>query len=87
VAPVRSAAAPGGKWRVQFGAYGSPAGARAEWTKIGGRVSGLSGLQASYEPAGALTRLRVGPLASKAEADRVCASAKAAGQACFPVAP
>ena len=37
--------------------------------------------------AGAVTRLQAGPLASRAAADRVCAAAKAAGAACFPVAP
>jgi cell division septation protein DedD len=50
-------------------------------------MSGLAGLQPSYEKAGAFTRLRVGPLGSRAAADKVCAQAKAAGQACFPVAP
>ncbi|WP_243406080.1 SPOR domain-containing protein [Sphingosinicella sp. YJ22] len=38
-------------------------------------------------PAGALTRLRAGPLASRAAADRICAAVRAAGEACIPVAP
>lgn len=76
----------GGKWQVQLGAYGSVAGAKGQWAAISKRVGALSGLQPSYEPAGALTRLRVGPLADRATADRVCAAAKAAGQACIPVA-
>jgi cell division septation protein DedD len=86
VKPATMASA-GGKWRVQLGAYGSVAGARGEWAGLSKRIAALSGLQASYEPAGALTRLRVGPLADRAAADRVCAAAKAAGQACFPIAP
>jgi cell division septation protein DedD len=96
-APVSRPAAPkpaaptlasaGGKWRVQLGAFGSPAVARQQWSTISKRISALSGLQPYYEPAGALTRLRVGPLASRAAADKACAVAKAGGQACFPVAP
>ena len=77
----------GGRWRVQLGAYNSPGAARAQWSSLSRRVGALGGLQASYEPAGAFTRLRVGPLASRAAADRVCAAAKGAGQACFTVAP
>ena len=83
-APMASA---GGKWRVQLGAYGSIAGAKGQWASLNKRVAALSGLQAYYESAGALTRLRAGPLADRGAADRVCAAAKAAGQACFPIAP
>lgn len=90
-APKPSAPAPkvavGGKWRVQLGAFGSEASAREQWASISKRISALSGLQPYYEPAGKLTRLRVGPLADKAAAEKVCAAAKAAGQACFTVAP
>jgi len=81
--PVAVAA---GGWRVQLGAFGSPALARGQWATLSRKIGGLAGLQPSYEPAGKLTRLRVG-VGSRAAADRVCASAKAAGQACFPVAP
>ncbi len=88
VVPVAAVpAAAGGQWRAQLGAYGSPAAAQAQWSALAGKVGALRGLQPSYEKAGAMTRLRVGPLASRAAADRVCAAAKAAGQACFPVAP
>jgi cell division septation protein DedD len=87
--PVAVAAAPsaGGGWRAQLGAYGSPAAAQAQWAALSRKIGALSGLQPSYEKAGAFTRLRAGPLGSKAAADRICAAAKAAGQACFPVAP
>ncbi|MDP8912745.1 MAG: SPOR domain-containing protein [Pseudomonadota bacterium] len=87
-APARAARpAAGGGWRAQLGAYGSPAAAAAQWAALSRRIGGLAGLQPSYEKAGAFTRLRVGPLGSRAAADKVCAQAKAAGQACFPVAP
>jgi cell division septation protein DedD len=88
VATPRPAVAPspGGKWQVQLGAYGSVAGAKGQWSAISRRVGALSGLQPSFEPAGNFTRLRVGPFADRATADRVCAAAKSAGQACIAVA-
>jgi cell division septation protein DedD len=85
-APAIPSAA-GGRWRAQLGAYGSPAAAQAQWASLSKRIGGIAGLQPSYEKAGPLVRLRVGPLASRGDAEKVCASAKAAGQACFPVAP
>ncbi len=89
-APVRAAApAPvaGGRWRVQLGAYGNAGGAQRAWAGLKGKVAALGSLQPNYVAAGAVTRLQAGPLASRAAADRVCAAAKAAGAACFPVAP
>jgi cell division protein FtsN len=85
-APKPVAAAPvvassSGRWMIQLGAYGSQDGAATAWGKIAGR---LGGLHPSYQKAGAVVRLRAGPLADKAAAAKACA---AAGQACFPVAP
>lgn len=76
-----------GSWRVQLGALDSEALAKAKWTALRSRIGALSKLQPSYEPAGQFTRLRAGPISTKAGALSVCAAAKAAGQACFPVAP
>lgn len=84
--PAAASPAAGGRWQVQLGAYNSPEAARAQWNRLG-KVPALSGFTPSYQPAGKFTRLRVGPIASKSAADSVCAAAKAAGQACFPVAP
>lgn len=81
------APAAGGRWRVQLGAYGSQEAARGQWAAIAKKVPSLASLQPSYEAAGKFTRLRVGPLSDRVAADRACAAAKAAGQACFPVAP
>jgi TPR repeat protein len=86
-AAAKPVATPGGKWRVQLGAYSNAGAARTTWTALSQRIGALSGLQPSFEQAGAITRLRVGPLGDRAAATRVCAAAKAAGQACFPVAP
>jgi cell division septation protein DedD len=85
-APVAPRAAAPGGWRVQLGAYGSAANARRAWDSLRGK-GGFGGLQPILSQAGPVTRLQAGPLPSRAAADRVCAAAKAAGSACFPVAP
>jgi cell division septation protein DedD len=82
--PVQASA--GGRWRVQLGAYGDAGNAQRGWAAIRAKVGALSALQPALIRAGAVTRLQAGPLASRAAADRVCAAAKAAGAACFPVA-
>lgn len=82
-----AAASAGGRWRVQLGAFGSAANAQRAWAGLKGKVGAFGSLQPNYVAAGAVTRLQAGPLASRAAADRVCAAAKAAGAACFPVAP
>ena len=87
-APAAPAApAAGGRWRVQLGAYANAAAAQAQWAVMSRKIPALASLRPSYEQAGAFTRLRVGPLGSRAAAGQLCAAAKAGGQACFPVAP
>ena len=80
-APTPGLASPGGRWRVQLGAFSSEANARRAWGQVSSR---LPGLEPRYERAGAVVRLQAGPLGSRASADRACAAAR---QACFPVAP
>ena len=77
-------ASAGGKWVVQLGAFGSQKSAATAWGKLAGKMGGL---HPSYEKAGAVVRLRAGPLAGKAAAAKACAAATSAGAACFPVAP
>lgn len=80
-APVsRPAAASGGAWRVQLGAFGNPDNAHALWSRVGARVGGTP----AYVKAGSVTRLQATGFASKAEAQRACAKA---GTACVVVAP
>ena len=79
-APAKPAAAPGGKWRIQLGAFGQRRSAEALFGKLSGR---LGGRQAYYVPAGAVVRLQVGPYESRAAASAACAAL--APQACFPV--
>jgi TPR repeat protein len=70
-----------GKWRIQLGAFSQKSSAEALYRKLSGT---LSGHQPYYVPAGAVTRLQVGPYPSRAAAQSACASLR--GQACFPVA-
>jgi cell division septation protein DedD len=89
-APARPAAAPvggSGGWRIQLGAFGSAANAQKAWAALHGKAPALAGLRPVTVQAGPVTRLQAGPLPSRAAADKACAAAKAAGSACFPVAP
>lgn len=83
--PVAVAAAPGGKWRVQLGAFGDSGKAKALWKGLEQRVSALGAMQPYLVQAGPITRLQAGPLASRAAAEKLCDSVRAAGAACLPV--
>lgn len=77
-APRRSApaAAAGGAWRVQLGAFGERSRATALWSRLSGR---LDGAQPYYISAGSITRLQAGPYASRSAATSACAAVR--GQA------
>jgi uncharacterized protein len=77
-------AAAGGAWRVQLGAFSEEGRARALWSSLRGKVSGLSAYQLFLVKGGAVTRLQAGPLASSADAARLCSAIKAAGADCMP---
>lgn len=85
-APAPSAPAASGGWRVQLGAFRDEGNARSLWADLRQRAPALGRLQPVYVKAGALTRLQAGPIASNADAIRVCAAVKAAvpGTACLP---
>ncbi|MDT8757464.1 SPOR domain-containing protein [Sphingomonas psychrotolerans] len=80
-APAPAVAAPirDGGWRIQLGAFGDPANARKLWAQVGGRFPGR---QPYFVKAGTLTKLLVGPYASRAAAAGACGSVKP----CVPVA-
>jgi TPR repeat protein len=79
--PVTKAATPlTGAWRIQLGAFSKRSSAQALYARVS---SALGGRQAFYLPAGAVTRLQVGPYPSRAAAASACSALK--GQACFPV--
>jgi hypothetical protein len=70
-----------GNWRIQLGAFSQKGNAEALYKKISGKAA-LAGRQPFYVAAGAVTRLQVGPFASKSAADSAC---KSVGVACFPL--
>ena len=78
-----TAAATGG-WRIQLGAFARRGSAEALFNRLSGS-SALAGRRPFYIPAGAVTRLQVGPFESRAAATRACALLSAKGQACFVV--
>ena len=80
-------ASAGGGWKIQLGAFSSPDGARNAWASLSGRAPALKVLNPAYTAAGNFTRLQAGPLGSRAAANQACSAVKAAGSACFPVAP
>lgn len=80
-------AAAGGGWKIQLGAFSSADGARKAWGALSGKAPALKALGPSYTAAGNFTRLQAGPLGSRAAANHACAAVRAAGTACFPVAP
>ena len=72
------------EWRIQLAATESEAEARAMADRIEAKVPALTRLQ-YYLDTTALpyVRLQSGPFASKADADAMCATIKAAGFGCF----
>ena len=77
----------GGTWRVQLGAFSNGSAASALWNKLHGSIAALGPYQSFIVPAGKITRLQAGPLATRAAAEKLCTSVKAAGNACLSVAP
>lgn len=74
-------------WRVQLGAFSQESNARALWASSKKQIASLNPLQPYLVKAGGLTRLQAGPLRSKAEAERLCATLRAHGSTCLIVAP
>jgi uncharacterized protein len=70
-----------GDWRIQLGAFAQRSSAEALYRRLSGRAA-LAGRSAIYVPVGSMTRLQVGPFASKAAAAAACS---ALGIACFAV--
>jgi hypothetical protein len=82
-AVVRSEPSPAGRM-IQLGAFSSPAGAQAAWTRLKARadLSNLSPVFERVEVNGrSLTRLKVGPIPTEA-ASALCAAAQVADPWC-----
>lgn len=86
-APAASAASAG--WRIQLGAFSSPAAAQKAWADAKTRSPALGAFQPHLEavPGKSLTRLQVHGVTGRDEAVRLCAAAAAAGLDCFPLRP
>jgi uncharacterized protein len=80
---AKPAAAPiaSGGWRIQLGAFSQRDGAEAMYRRVSGKPA-LAGRGPFYVAASGVTRLQVGPFASKAAAAAACGSL---GTACFPI--
>lgn len=76
-----------GAWRVQLGAFSSPDRAEAQWNTLSKRIGALVPLRHQGEKAGAFTRLQAGPLASRADAERLCAAVRKSGSDCIVKGP
>ena len=80
-----AAIAAGGGWRIQLGAFSKRSSAESLYKRLSVSAP-VSGHQGFYIPAGAMTRLQVGPYPTKAAAAAACSSLASKGQACFVVA-
>lgn len=74
-------------WRLQFGAFRDEGNATTLWNKLKGQVGALRGLQPFLVRTGTLTKLQAGPVASSAEAARMCAAVRPTKTPCVPIAP
>jgi cell division septation protein DedD len=83
IAPAKSApaAAATGAWRIQLGAFSQRGAAESLYRRLASKPA-LAGRGPSYIAVGSMTRLQVGPFATKAAAAAACASL---GTACFAV--
>jgi cell division septation protein DedD len=88
-APKSTGSAPptaaGGAWRIQLGAFSQRSSAEALYRRLSGSAP-VAGRRLFLVPAGAVTRLQVGPYPSKGAAAAACSTLAARGIACFPVA-
>ncbi len=71
-------------WRVQLGAFGKRALAEAAWSEVKKQQKALVGNRAPiFEASSGVTRLQLGPFASKQAARDACARIAFSGRACF----
>jgi len=84
---------PASSWKLQLASFKTREGAEQAWAKLQkNRTALLGDLGANYQSVdlgakGTYHRLRVGPFASRGDAEARCVKLKAAGQDCLIVAP
>lgn len=84
VAATPASSAATSRWRIQLGAFSRRSSAEALYRRLAPSAPVL-GRQAFYVPAGAVTRLQVGPFPTRAAASAACSALASKGQACFAV--
>lgn len=88
-APAAAAAKPAGgasgPWRIQLGAFSQRTSAETLFRRLSASAP-VAGRRPFLVPSGKVTRLQVGPFATRAQAASACASLSSKGQPCFPVA-
>jgi len=86
--PPRTAAPPAsGDWKVQLGAFGSADRARDRWKSLAAKVSRLGRYDQRIVAAGSVQRLQAGGIASRADAQALCADVRGARGDCLVIAP
>ncbi|MGH6652544.1 MAG: SPOR domain-containing protein [Sphingopyxis sp.] len=76
------ATAPADNWRAQLGAFSQDGNARSLWTALEKKYPGLAARQPYLVKSGKLTRLQAGNFATRADADKFCATVGSASQPC-----
>jgi cell division septation protein DedD len=74
---------PSGNWRVQLGAFKEAPRAKALWQTATSKVSGLSAYKLYLVSGEDVTRVQAGPIASQADASRLCGKLQASGYSCM----
>ena len=80
VAPASTGPASGG-WRIQLGAFAQRGSAESLYQRVSGKAA-VAGRSPYYVASGSVTRLQIGPYASKGAAATACSEV---GVPCFPV--
>lgn len=82
-AAMVSGLSPIGGWLLRLGSYDSPAAAQAAWRRLRGTHAGLlGGMTRMAGSEGGKQPLLAGPLATEADADRICRALVARGEPC-----
>lgn len=81
--PSAPTASTSGDWRVQLGAFSEEPRARQLWARVTRTMKSMAGYQPYLVRSGGLTRLQAGPLASNADAMRLCGTLRAEGYDCL----
>lgn len=77
----------GGKWRVQFGAFGARGPAESAWDVLVRKLPVLQSVDRRIVTVGPIVRLQGWNIASRGDAQALCGRVRAAGGGCLVLAP